>query len=150
MTTVRPALPGDVPGLLDVEVEFREAGTPEYFLFDAAWFERKMEREELLVADDDGAIAGYLMWTTIWRMPGIEFVRVLKGRRREGVGRALAAGLEDRLRAAGGWLLVSSSSGTDTDAIAWHRAVGFKDGGRIKWGLFGGRAPEEVLHFKEL
>ena len=150
MTTVRPGVPGDVPGLLSVEDEFRDAGTPQYFLFDAAWFERKMERDELLVADDEAAIVGYIMWTTIWRMPWIEFIRVLKDRRREGAGRALAAGLEDRLRAAGGWLLVSSSSGNDEDAIAWHRAVGFKDGGRIQWRMFGGRAPEEVLHFKEL
>ena len=149
MTVVRPAVPGDVPGLLAVEDEFRGAGTPEYFLFDDAWFERKLERQELLVADDD-QIIGYLMWTTIWRMPWIEFVRVLKGRRREGAGRSLVAALEDRLRAAGGWLLVSSSSGTDTDAIAWHRAIGFADGGRIEWRMFGGRAPQEVLHYKNL
>jgi L-amino acid N-acyltransferase YncA len=149
MTTVRPAVSGDMPGLLAIEEEFRGTGTPEYFLFDDAWFTRKIEREELLVADNDG-IVGYVMWTSIWRAPWIEFIRVLKDRRREGAGRALVAGLEDRLRAAGGWLLISSSAGTDKDAIAWHRAVGFKDGGRIQWAMFGGRAPEEVLHFKNL
>ncbi len=149
MTHVRPAVAADIPGLLAIEDEFRTAGTPDWFLFDDAWFESKMKRDELLVADDDG-IVGYMMWTRIWRMPWVEFVRVLQGRRRKGVGRALMDGLEDSLRAAGGWLLVSSSSGTDTDAIAWHRAIGFKDGGRIQWKMFGGRAPAEVLHFKEL
>ena len=149
MTTVRAAFPGDVPGLLAIEDEFRKGGTPEYFLFDEAWFERKMERDELLVAGDD-EIVGYIMWTTIWTMPWIEFVRVLKDRRRGGIGRSLVASLEDRLRAAGGWFLVSSSSGTDTDAVAWHRAIGFKDGGRIQWDMFGPRAPQEVLHYKEL
>ena len=149
MTTVRAGVPGDVPGLLAVEDEFRGAGTPEYFLMDDAWFETKIQRQELLVAEDD-AIVGYIMWTKIWRLPWIEFVRVLIDRRREGVGRSLVEGLGDRLRAAGGWMLVSSSTGTDKDAIAWHRAIGFKDGGRIEWRMFGGRAPAEVLHYKEL
>src|SRR5689334_1717558 len=102
MTMVRPAVPGDVAGLLAIEDEFRGAGTPEYFLMDDAWFGTKIEREELLVADDD-SIIGYIMWTRIWRLPWIEFVRVLIDRRREGVGRSLVTSLEDRLRAAGGW-----------------------------------------------
>jgi len=148
MTDVRPAVSADIPGLLAVEDEFRSGGTPEWFLFDDAWFGRKLERDELLVADDHG-IVGYLMWTRIWRMPWIEFVRVITGNRRQGVGRALVSGLEDRLRAAGGWLLVSSSTGTDEDAIAWHRAIGFKDGGRIDWRIWG-KVPPEVLHYKEL
>jgi len=148
MTVVRPAVTADLPGLLAVEDEFRATGTSEWFLFDDAWFESKLERDELLVADDDG-IVGYIMWTRIWRMPWIEFVRVLIEKRRQGVGRALVAGLEDRLRAAGGWMLVSSSSGNDKDAIAWHRAIGFADGGRIEWKIWRG-APPEVLHYKEL
>lgn len=148
MTEVRPAVAGDIPGLLAIEDEFRTNGTPDWFLFDDAWFDRKLQRDELLVADD-GGIVGYVMWTRIWRMPWIEFVRVLKDRRRKGVGRALISGLEDRLRAAGGWMLVSSSSGNDTDAIAWHRAIGFEDGGRIEWRIWRG-APPEVLHYKEL
>jgi ribosomal protein S18 acetylase RimI-like enzyme len=148
MTDVRPGVAADIPGLLAIEDEFRSTGTPDWFLFDDAWFQRKMARDELLVADH-GGIVGYVMWTTIWRMPWIEFVRVLKDRRRRGIGRALIGGLEDVLRAAGGWWLVSSSSGTDTDAIAWHRAIGFKDGGRINWKIWRG-APPEVLHYKEL
>ena len=148
MTDVRAAVTADIRGLLAVEDEFRSAGTPDWFLFDEAWFERKLDRDELLVADADG-IVGYIMWTTIWRMPWIEFVRVLTGNRRQGVGRALVSGLEDRLRAAGGWMLVSSSSGTDKDAIAWHRAIGFADGGRIEWRMWRD-APPEVLHYKEL
>ena len=148
MTAVRPAIAADISGLLAIEDEFRNGGTPEYFLFDDAWFQRKMDRDELLVAEDDGII-GYLMWTKIWRMPWIEFVRVLVDDRRRGVGRALVTALEERLRAADGWLLVSSSTGTDEDAIAWHRAIGFKDGGRIDWRIWG-KVPPEVLHYKEL
>jgi len=148
MTHVRLAVAADIPGLLAIEDEFRTAGTPDWFLFDNAWFERKLERDELLVAEDE-AIVGYLMWTKIWRMPWIEFVRVLIDNRRQGVGRALVTGLEDRLRAADAWMLISSSSGNDTDAIAWHRAIGFEDGGRIEWKMWRG-APPEVLHYKEL
>ena len=148
MTHVRLAVAADIPGLLAIEDEFRTAGTPDWFLFDNAWFERKLERDELLVAEDE-AIVGYLMWTKIWRMPWIEFVRVLIDNRRQGVGRALVTGLEDRLRAADAWMLISSSSGNDIDAIAWHRAIGFEDGGRIEWKMWRG-APPEVLHYKEL
>ncbi len=148
MTTVRPAVAADIPGLLAIEDEFRRTGTPDWFLMDEAAFERKIERDELLLADDAGIVA-YLMWTSIWRLPWIEFVRVLIDHRRQGVGRALVAGLEDRLRAAGGWALLSSSSGNDKDAIAWHRAIGFADGGRIEWKMWRG-APPEVLHYKEL
>ena len=148
MTAVRPAVAADVAGLLAIEDEFRTAGTPEWFLMDDTWFARKMEREELLVADEDG-IVGYLMWTTLWRLPWIEFARVLIDHRRTGVGRALVRDLEDRVRAAGGWMLLSSSTGTDKDAIAWHRAIGFKDGGRIEWRMWRS-APPEVLHYKEL
>jgi len=148
MTEVRPAVTADIVGLLAVEDEFRLAGTPEWFLMDDAWFQRKIDRDELLIAEDDG-IVGYLMWTSLWRLPWIEFARVLADRRREGVGRALVRELEDRLRADGGWMLLSSSTGTDEDAIAWHRAIGFKDGGRIEWKMWRG-APPEVLHYKEL
>ena len=148
MTTVRPAAVSDMIGLLSIEDEFRQTGTPEWFLFQDDWFERKILREELLVADDD-EIIGYLTWTSIWRLPWIEFVRVLAARRREGVGRSLVGALEDRLRAADGWMLLSSSASTDKDAIKWHRAIGFKDGGRIEWGMWKG-APPEVLHYVEL
>ena len=135
-------------GLLSIEDEFRQAGTPEYFLFQNEWFTRKMQRDEILIAEDD-EIVGYMTWSSLWRIPWIEFARVRSARRREGVGRSLVTALEDRLRAVGGWWLVSSSSSTDKDAIAWHRAIGFKDGGRIEWKMFRG-APPEVLHYKEL
>jgi ribosomal protein S18 acetylase RimI-like enzyme len=148
VTVVRPAAVADMIGLLAIEDEFREAGTPEFFLFDDSWFERKIFRDEILVADDD-EIIGYLTWTSLWRLPWIEFARVVAARRREGVGRSMVSALEERLRAAGGWMLISSSTGTDKDAIAWHRAIGFKDGGRIEWGIWKG-APPEALHYKEL
>src|SRR5438270_10028417 len=145
MTAVRPAVAADIPGLLAIDDEFRTTGTPDWFLFDDAWFERKLERDELLVAEDEG-IVGYLMWTKIWRMPWVEFVRVLVEHRRQGVGRALVNDLEDRLRAAGGWMLVSSSSGNDKGGIAWHRGLGFEDGGRIQWKMWRG-SPTQVQAF---
>jgi len=78
--SVRLGRSEDIPGLLEVEEEFRRAGTGAWFLMDEAWFARKISHEELFVADDDG-IVGYLMWTTLWRLPWIEFVRVLEARR---------------------------------------------------------------------
>jgi len=148
VTTVRLGEPGDIAGLLEVEEEFRRTGTAAWSLMDEASFVRKIDRGEILIASGD-RIVGYLMWTTLWRIPWIEFVRVLESRRKEGIGRRLAAALEERLRDDGGYMLLSSSSGTDDAAIAWHRAVGFADGGRIEWRMWPG-APPEVLHYKEL
>jgi ribosomal protein S18 acetylase RimI-like enzyme len=145
---VRPGTTGDIAGLLDIEDEFRRAGTAAWSLMDERWFARKVAQEEIFVADDEGII-GYLMWTTLWRLPWIEFVRVRAARRRQGVGTALVRALEEQLRAANGYMLVSSSTGSDEAAIAWHRAVGFEDGGRIEWRMWPG-APPEVLHYKEL
>ena len=68
---VSDAVTADIVGLLAVEDEFRVAGTPEWFLMGDAWFQRKIDRDELLIADDDG-IVGYLMWTSLWRLPWIE------------------------------------------------------------------------------
>jgi GNAT superfamily N-acetyltransferase len=133
-------------GLLAIEEESRRSGTPSWFVLDDAFFSRKIAHDEILVDDD---VTGYLTWTLIWRLPWIEFVRVREGERRRGVGAALVRALEDRLRAAGGYMLMSSSASTDPDAIAWHRAIGFGDGGRIEWRAWRG-APPEVLHYKEL
>jgi ribosomal protein S18 acetylase RimI-like enzyme len=148
MTTARLANKADIPGLLAIEDEFQRTGTAAWAVMDEVWLTRKIEQAEILVAADDNVVA-YLAWTTIWRLPWIEFVRVLAARRRQGIGRQLVQTLEDRLRATGGFALVSSSAGTDEDAIAWHRAVGFKDGGRIEWKMWSGMPPE-VLHYKQL
>jgi GNAT superfamily N-acetyltransferase len=148
VTSVRPAEEGDVAGLLAIEDEFSRTGTAAWAVMDEAFFRRKMAHEELLVAEDGGMVA-WLCWTTVWRLPWIEFVRVLAARRREGIGTQLVRALEENLRAAGGWMLLSSSSGTDTDAIGWHRAIGFADGGRITWAMWPG-IPREVLHYKQL
>ena len=149
MASVRPAREGDVAGLLAVEDEFSRTGTASWQIMDDAFFRRKIEREELFVGLDGDEVVGWLCWTTLWRLPWIEFVRVLEPHRRQGIGRQLVGALEDRLRAAGGWMLVSSSSGNEREAIEWHRAIGFEDGGRITWGMWPG-APPEVLHYKKL
>ena len=136
-------------GLLAIEDESRRGGTAAWAVLDEAFFARKIAHDEILVAIGDGVL-GYLAWTRLWRLPWIEFVRVLEENRREGVGTALARALEDDLRAGGGHVLVSSSTGTDEDAIEWHRAMGYADGGRIEWRIWGRGIPREVLHYKEL
>ncbi|MFN2614466.1 MAG: N-acetyltransferase family protein [Actinomycetota bacterium] len=144
--TVRLATTTDIDELLDIEEEFRAAGTPSWSIMDRAWFERKISHEEILVPDD---VSGYLTWTTLWRMPWIEFVRVRAARRRQGIGAVMVRALEDRLRERGGWFLVSSTSEGEDASIAWHTAIGFGDGGRVRWDMWPG-APDEVLLYKKL
>jgi ribosomal protein S18 acetylase RimI-like enzyme len=146
VTNVRPGRLEDMEGLLAIEEESRRSGTSPWFVLDEDFFSRKMAQGELLVDED---VTGYLAWTRIWRLPWVEFVRVREATRRKGIGKALMRGLEDQLRAAGGYMVMSSSASTDGDAIAWHRAIGFVDGGRIEWRAWRG-APPEVLHYKEL
>lgn len=148
MTTIRAGEPADVPALLEIEAEFRRAGLAEWAVMDAAWFERKIRNDEILVAVDDTLVA-YLTWTILWRLPWIEFVRVQATRRREGIGTALVRALEERMRAADGYILVSSTTGGEEAPLAWHHAIGFEDGGRIEWGMWPG-APDEVLLYKRL
>jgi GNAT superfamily N-acetyltransferase len=147
--TVRPASEADIAGLLAVEDEFASGGMASWQIMDEAFFKRKIAREELLVGLDDETVVAWLCWTTLWRLPWIEFVRVMVAHRRQGFGRKLVQFLEDKMREANAWMLLSSSSGAEKDAIAWHRAIGFEDGGRIDWAMFPG-APPEVLHFRRL
>ncbi|MGZ4120639.1 MAG: N-acetyltransferase family protein [Actinomycetota bacterium] len=146
---VRPGREADLAGLLAVEDEFRRTGMAAWAVMEEPWFRRKLAHDELLVAEDGDGITGWLSWTVLWVLPWVEFVRVLQAKRRQGIGTALMRALEDRYRAADGYMILSSSTGTDADAIAWHRAIGYGDGGRIEWRMWPG-APPEVLHYKEL
>lgn len=94
---------------------------------------RKIEATEVLVAEVDGAAAGYLRIEYLWsRIPYITLIRVLPEYRQQGVGRALLACLEEKLRDAGHELLLSSSEATEPSPQDWHRHMGFEDCGRLE------------------
>ncbi len=79
--------------------------------------QRKIEDGEVLVAEVDGELAGYLRIEFWWNVrPYIALIRVLDPYQRKGVGRTLLLHLEEMLRSAGHSLLFSSSRSTAREA----------------------------------
>jgi ribosomal protein S18 acetylase RimI-like enzyme len=98
-----------------------------------ATIRRKIEAAEVLLAEVDGVGAGYLRIEYLWsKIPYITLIRVLSEYRQRGVGKALLAFLEAKLRDAGHELLLSSSEATEPAPQAWHRHMGFEDCGRLE------------------
>jgi N-acetylglutamate synthase-like GNAT family acetyltransferase len=93
---------------------------------------RKIEWHEVLIAEQGGQPVGCLLLECLWSaVPYIALIRVSPAHRRQGVGRALLAGLEARLRAAGHLALYSSSQADEPEPQAWHRHMGFQECGFI-------------------
>ena len=92
--------------------------------------EDKIERKEIIVAETEGRMVGYLRLEHLWsKVPFIGLVVVREEYRRQGVGRAILKFLEDCLRERGHRELWSSSQASEASAQAWHRAVGFEESG---------------------
>ena len=92
--------------------------------------QRKIEWNEVFVAQRDDISVGYLRLEYLWSSePYIGLIRVLQPHRRRGVGRALLASVEDTLRSEGHTVLYSSSQADENEPQAWHRHVGFVECG---------------------
>ena len=103
---------------------------------------RKIEEREVLVAERDSVLVGYVRIEYLWsKLPYIALIRVLPEFQRQGVGRALLAFLEEQLRAAGHTVLLSSSQADELEPQAWHRHMGFLECGRLE-GLNAGGVDE--------
>jgi len=93
---------------------------------------RKIEAQEILIAEANGALVGYLRLEFLWSLvPYIALIRVLPEYQRQGAGRALLAFLEDRLRRQGHTVLYSSSQVDEAEPQAWHRHMGFTECGFV-------------------
>lgn len=91
---------------------------------------RKIECDEILVAETRGEIVGYLRLEHLWsKMPFIGLIHVQEEHRAAGVGRALLEFLESFLREGGHRVLLSSSMADAAKAQAWHRKRGFEECG---------------------
>ena len=88
-----------------------------------------LERHELVVADEDGAVAGFLAYRTDWfGCAFVSLVVVAETARRRGVARALFGAVERRLPSP---RLFSSTEETNVASIQMHRALGFSPSGYI-------------------
>jgi len=91
---------------------------------------RKMELNEIIVAEIGGRRAGYLRLEYLWsKMPFIGLIVVQEENRGQGIGQALLKFLELFLRRNGHKALFSSSQASEPSPQAWHRAVGFEECG---------------------
>ncbi len=93
---------------------------------------RKIEWQEVVVAELDGSPVGYVRLEYLWsKVPFIELIRVLPEHRRRGVGKALLTFVEWFLRERGHTFLYSSSQADEAEPQMWHRHVGFEECGII-------------------
>ena len=100
-----------------------------------AWVRRCVALGEYLVAELDGKPAGFLRFSRFWGIvPFMDVIRVLSAHQRRGVGSALFAYWESRMREEGAALLMTSSQEDEPEAQAWHRRNGFHDAGSITFG----------------
>ena len=137
---IRPAGASDIAPILeiwnplirDTSVTFTSVEkTPEGLAADIA-----ARGPAFLVAEEAGAIMGFASHGTFRPGPGYAHtaehtVIVAPTAQGRGAGRALMRALEDHARAAGVHVLIAGVSAENVPAIAFHRAVGFVDGGRL-------------------
>ena len=110
---------------------------------------RKIQWREIIVAEFNDDLAGYLRLEYLWsKVPYLALIRVLPEYRGQGVGKALLTFTEEFLRAEGQTTLYSSSQANEAEAQAWHRQSGFEECGMIAGVNEGGIG--EVFFRKEL
>jgi N-acetylglutamate synthase-like GNAT family acetyltransferase len=98
----------------------------------AAVVRRKIEWQEIVVAEISGTLVGYVRLEYLWSVvPYVALIHVSPGYRRRGVGKALLAHTEEFLRGQGHTALYSSSQADEAEPQAWHRHVGFEECGLI-------------------
>lgn len=94
---------------------------------------RKVQAQEMVVADLDGELVGLLRLDYLWSsIPHVAQVRVVEPHRREGIGRALVTFVEQQARSRGTNKILSSTRPDKIGAHAWHRQIGFTDCGSLE------------------
>ena len=93
---------------------------------------RKIEQQEIVVAERRGVPIGYTRLEFLWStVPYIGLIWVLPEHRRQGAGKAMLGYIESFLRKKGHDQLFSSSQVDEPQPQAWHRHVGFRECGLI-------------------
>jgi len=94
--------------------------------------ERKIEQEEVIVAERNGKLIGYMRLEYLWSLiPYIALINITPEYRRRGVGKAILRFTETFLRDRGHNALYSSSQANEPEPQTWHRHVGFEECGVI-------------------
>ena len=93
---------------------------------------RKIELQEVIVAEVNGNQVGYLRLEYLWSViPYIALIRVTSEHRGKGVGKAMLRYTEEYLREKGYEALYSSSQVNEAEGQRWQRGEGYKECGMI-------------------
>lgn len=93
---------------------------------------RKVEWQEIIVAESGGNLVGALHLEYLWSsVPYIVLIYVVPEHQRRGVGKALLRFVEAFLSGQGHGTLYSSSQADEPEPQAWHLRVGFEECGII-------------------
>ncbi|MBS0479824.1 MAG: N-acetyltransferase [Proteobacteria bacterium] len=140
---IRDAVPADGAGILSM---YNVAVAETTAIFDTrlsdlagreAWLaKRRNDGFPVLAAEIDGTIAGFAsfgefrMWDG-YRLTVEHSIYVDPARHRRGIGRALLTALIERARVAGKHAMVAGIAAENVGSIALHRALGFREVGRL-------------------
>ena len=90
----------------------------------------KIVNDEIVVAEIDGQLIGYVRLEYLWStIPYIGVIWVIEDYRHEGIGRRLLDFVVQFLSERGYDVILSSSTASEPEPQAWHRAMGFKECG---------------------
>ncbi len=94
---------------------------------------RKIRNEEVIVAEKDETLVGYLRIEYLWStLPYIAFIYVNEPFRKQGIGKSMLNFLTGWLNEQGHNALYSSSQTNEPSPQNWHRHMGFEDCGTLK------------------
>lgn len=135
---IRDAVPGDLPGVLEIHNEAIANSTAIWDETPAdlderrRWFDdRRANGFPVLVADVDGVVAGYASYG-VWRAKSSyrhtveNSVYVHVDHHRRGIATALMTELIERARAGGIHVIVASVESTNATSVALHERFGFR------------------------
>ena len=97
--------------------------------------ERQAQGRAFLLLEAEG-LAGFATYAQFRAGPGYarsqeHTIHMAPGRRGAGLGRTLLRGLEDHARQRGHRLMIGAVTGSNAGSIAFHRAMGYAEWGRI-------------------
>lgn len=143
---VRPAVEDDLPAITDlfnVLIPVDATAWREHLADEAEmatwWAQQRHADHPVVVGEVDGAVVGYATWTGFRggdRLPGYRLtvehtVHVAAAAHGRGVGRALVDELVGEARRRGLHVMVGAIDSANTGSLAFHRALGFVEVGRM-------------------
>jgi phosphinothricin acetyltransferase len=144
MTTIRDAQASDLDAILAIYNDAVLKTTASYDYEPRSpekhrdWFAAKQTaRYPVLVADDDGAIAGFASYGAFRAWDGYRYtiehsVYVATAHRRRGIARELLTGLIERARQDGYHIMIGGIDAANVASIRLHQELGFVSAGTLR------------------